>query len=418
MLSEIRFTILGLKVSDIVSMVLFCIISLALMASHLDAKPAQSIMTAMVWLLPVIYCIRFPRNYGSGALLLMYSSIILFISAFLSYSLSDDIWGTEVFRSYWLYLLPIGVIPVIVTVSITRHWLVNILILCSILSFVVVLKDISSGDVRGNRHGLPIPYGTISLTTALLCLIFSFDDSIFKVKRLILFFSFILAAVGVVWSQTRGAWLYFLIWSVIASFLWFKNERSMKKRVVVLIVIVSSSSLFFLLPAGKLVGERVSGAVNEIEIYLEDNSRRTSSGQRLDLWLVSANSFFENPWVGSGFSGFLEKRDEMIQNQRVHMSEALHHSHNDILWAATTRGLLGVLALIFMYMSLGIYYLRILKDTSLRIYGIAGLTVVGGAVVYGITDIYMSLKITIGYFFIINSLLIGVIEKSRGGSGF
>lgn len=406
-----------------VACILFLISILALLASHLDARPAQSIMTLMVWVLPIIYIFRYSYVFSVGQVYLLIFSFLLFFSSVAGLAETDEFWEGNSFRAYWLYLLPFGLVPVIANIPITKDWLLNILILCGLFSFAVVLKDVSSGDVRGVRHGLPIPYGTISLTTSLLCLIFVFDQSVLHIKKAFLLFSSVLAGIGVVWSQTRGAWLYLILWALVVSLLWFRYEQSMKKKSIVAAIAMIIIGLCILLPPGEFIQKRVSHAVHELEMYANSSEVRTSSGQRLDLWLVSVEAFLEKPILGGGSVGFIGKRNELIESGRINIQPTLQHSHNDLLWFAATRGILGVLALLVLYFGLSVYYWRCLSQQTIRIYGVAGLTIVAGAVIYGLTDIYLSLKITIGYFFIINSLVIGLIEnegsrlenKSEGG---
>ena len=54
------------NVVSVVSGILFLISVVALLASHLDARPAQSIMTLMVWVLPVIYFFRYSYEFSVG----------------------------------------------------------------------------------------------------------------------------------------------------------------------------------------------------------------------------------------------------------------------------------------------------------------------------------------------------------------
>ena len=144
---------------------------------------------------------------------------------------------------------------------------------------------------------------------------------------------------------------------------------------------------------------------------MDGKAGKTSTGQRLDLWRVSGEVFIENPVIGGGLQGFIEKRNEMLANKTISVFENLKHSHNDLLWMASTRGIIGVLVLMFVYIGLLRFYWRKFSYDETRMYGAAGLTLVCGAMVYGLTDIFMSLKITIGYFFILNAILIRLSEQ-------
>ena len=384
--------------------------------SHHDARPSQWAMSVMVWLLPLVYLLKFPRQLNKGEWLLLISGAALFLSTLVSFAWSGDLWEPGVLRTYWLYLLPIGLVPLLAALPFNKRGLYVLLMLSMALSFAVVLKDLSTGVTRAAHHGLAIPYGSISLTTALICFIFSQDKSVSSVWRTALFLAGMLGLVGVVWSQTRGAWVYFLIWILVALVLWFRRESSRKRKLAVLgggVVLILMIALF---PAGDLVRNRAVQAVNEVADYMGNKSSRTSSGQRLELWKVASESFSQSPLLGAGISGFVSKRDEMQREKRIDMIKPLKHSHNDVLWMLATRGAVGGVVLLGFYFALYRYYYARLSAAENRLLAYAGLTALGGAVVYGITDIYISLKITLGYFLILNALLIRLLKDSGSGT--
>jgi len=394
-----------------VSGILFIIAAIALAGSHLDAKPSQSIMTAMVWLLPVIYLFRIKYNFSSGEKLQLVLGCLLFFSALLSFFSYPEGVDLKPFRTFWLYLLPLGLVPVLANLKVTKEWLLTILIISGIFSFAVILKDLNSGGVRGWRHGLPIPYGVISLTTGLLSLIFFFDRSLNRYWRIALISTFLLAFSGTIWSQTRGGWLYFALWASFVASVWLWREASITKKLVALVVVILVATVLLQLRPGEIVQDRIKRAALEVEMYIDGKAAMSSTGQRFDLWRVAGQVFIESPITGSGLQGFISKRDEMLANHTIALFENLKHAHNDLRWMASTRGIVGVLVLMFVYIGLLRFYWRKFSYDETRIYGAAGLTVVCGAMVYGLTDIFMSLKITIGYFFILNAILIRLSEQ-------
>lgn len=382
---------------------------MAFAAIHLDAAPAQYQLSYLVWLLPLIILLEPRVQLARPEKLFLLSGVLMFLSTVLSFWMSGDLADPQSIRTHWLYLLPVGLVATFSRTGVSRQWLYSLLIIAAIMSFIVVIKDNLYGGARGSHHGSPIPFGTVSLSTALLCLIFAMDRSVSKWLRLLLLASALIGLVAVIWSATRGAWLFFVIWSVMAMIIWVKFEPSFKRQAAIVVSFFIIMIALLLSPFSGMVKQRVSGTYDQIEKYISGENVKTSSGQRIELWKVAINTFRENPLLGAGRSGFLEEKQGMNDSGEVEVVRSLQHAHNDVLWILATRGLLGLMVFAGLFIFLIGFYKRNLRDPGTRLAAYAGLTVCAGALVYGLTDIFMSLKLTIGYFMIINALLIRFI---------
>ncbi|MDK2779426.1 MAG: O-antigen ligase family protein [Pseudomonadota bacterium] len=382
---------------------------MAFAAIHLDAAPAQYQLSYLVWLLPLIILLEPRVQLARPEKLFLLSGVLMFLSTVLSFWMSGDLADPQSIRTHWLYLLPVGLVATFSRTGVSRQWLYSLLIIAAIMSFIVVIKDNLYGGARGSHHGSPIPFGTVSLSTALLCLIFAMDRSVSKWLRLLLLASALIGLVAVIWSKTRAAWLFFVIWSVIAMIIWVKFEPSFKRQAAIVVSFFIIMIALLLSPFSGMVKQRFSGTYDQIEKYISGENVKTSSGQRIELWKVAINTFRENPLLGAGRSGFLEEKQGMNDNGEVEVIRSLQHAHNDVLWILATRGLLGLMVFAGLFIFLIGFYKRNLKDPGTRLAAYAGLTVCAGALVYGLTDIFMSLKLTIGYFMMINALLIRFI---------
>jgi O-antigen ligase len=391
--------------------VLLFIVSLAFIGTHISARSSQSLLTNLVWLLPVIYLFKFRYRFQPGEILLIVLGALLFISALLSYSLVPEGFDFKAFRHYWLYLLPLGLVPLLHIVHLKKEWLINLLILSGFLTLVVILRDLESDLVRGWSHGRPIPYGILSLSTAMMCVIFYFDRTLSNIQRIALLVASLIALASVIWSQTRGGWLYLVLWISFFAAFWLYKEKSLFKKIGVVSLFLSIFIIAYHAKLTYFIEARVLQATNDIERYIEDNDKRTSVGQRLELWKVSIHALADYPLFGNGGQALVVKRDELTAMGSVDVYRNLKHSHNDILWMAATRGLAGITILLLLYIALVRFYLKKLGSHETKLYAVAGLTSVLGAMVYGLTDIFMSMKITIGYFFILHAFLIRFCEQ-------
>ena len=382
---------------------------MAFAAIHLDAAPAQYQLSYLVWLLPLIILLKPRVQLARPEKLFLLSGVLMFLSTVLSFWMSGDLADPQSVRTHWLYLLPVGLVATFSRTGVSRQWLYSLLIIAAIMSFIVVIKDNLYGGARGSHHGSPIPFGTVSLSTALLCLIFAMDRSVSKWLRLMLLTSSLLGLFAVTWSGTRSAWLFLVMWVCIAFVLGLKSEGSIKHKMMAIASALVLVTAVMLSPVSELMNKRVSGAYTEVGQYFSGERVTTSAGQRLELWKVAFNTFRENPLLGAGRSGFLEEKQGMNDSGEVEVVRYLQHAHNDVLWILATRGLLGLMVFAGLFILLIGFYKRNLRDPGTRLAAYAGLTVCAGALVYGLTDIFMSLKLTIGYFMIINALLIRFI---------
>ncbi len=379
---------------------------MAFAAIHLDAAPAQYQLSYLVWLLPLIILLKPRVQLARPEKLFLLSCVLMFLSTVLSFGMSGDLADPQSIRTYWLYLLPVGLVMTFSQIQISRQWLYSLMIIAAIMSFIVVIKDNLYGGVRGSHHGSPIPFGSVSLLTALLCLIFAMDRSVSKWLRLVLLVSSVIGLVAVIWSGTRGAWLFLVFWACVAFALLLKHGSSVKQKMTVITMVLILVAGVMITPVPDLLKKRVSGAYTEVEQYFSGESVTTSSGQRFELWKVAFNTFTENPLFGAGRFGFLHEKQSMNSEGRVKVIKSLEHAHNDVLWILATRGLLGLTVFAGLFIFLIGFYKNNLRDSRTKLVAYAGLTVCTGTLVYGLTDIFMSLKLTIGYFMIVNALLI------------
>ena len=99
------------------------LIGMAFAAIHLDTSPAQSQLSCLVWLLPLTLLSGVKLELTREEKLFMLFGALMFLSAILSSWNSGDISDPVAIRTYWLYLLPIGLVVTLCKIQISRQWL-------------------------------------------------------------------------------------------------------------------------------------------------------------------------------------------------------------------------------------------------------------------------------------------------------
>lgn len=377
---------------------------------HFNSKPAQTQLTYLPLLLPLFLLLPLRKVIYLNELKFLFFIALIFISSCISYGLQGDIF-TQDFRSHWTYLLAFGVFSVLVQKEITKKYLLGILIIASMMvAYDVYIEVIKSGYRGMTTHGKPIFFGNIALTTGLVSFILSLDKAGSWWVRGLLLLSAIAGVAGSIWSQTRGGWVFLIVFSIVFLFGSIFSSQNKKKSTLFgggLLILLCLTAL----PFTQAIESRLGQAYSNIEAYFSGGNANTSVGLRLELWRVSIEQFSKNPIVGSARSEFLTIKEHMISDNAIaSKATILEHAHSDIFWTLGTKGLLGVISLYALYVFLLRFYYLNLKNKKMRLYALSGLTVVVSYFIYGLSESFFSMKLGIGYFIIINLVLIRLIS--------
>lgn len=397
----------GFKVINGIGLIL---IAICFIFIHFNSKPAQTQLTYLPLLLPLFFLLPLKKIIYLNELKFLCFVGLIFISSCISYGFQGDIF-TQDFRSHWTYLLVFGVFSVFVQKELTKKYLFGIVIIASTMVAYDVYVEYMNHGVRGfNTHGKPIFFGNIALTTGLISFILSLDKKNNWWVRGLLLLSAIAGVAGSIWSQTRGGWIFLILFSVVFLFGYIISANNKKNSLLFgggfLIILFLTA-----LPFSAAIESRLGYAYSNIEAYFSGGNANTSVGLRFELWRVSIEQFSNNPIVGSARSGFLAIKENMLSNKTIATkANILEHAHSDIFWTLGTKGLLGVISLYALYVLLLRFYYLNTKNMASRPYAWSGLTVVLSYFIYGLSESFFSMKLGIGYFIIINLVLIRLIS--------
>lgn len=168
---------------------------------------------------------------------------------------------------------------------------------------------------------------------------------------------------------------------------------------------VPAGHSLYLVPVQAFAGEYAFPFVNN------------SVGQRLEMWRAAWHIFREYPVLGAGTGSFLDQVDRRIREGEVFLSVISYdHPHNDLLNAMYGQGALGLLAYL---LALG-YPLAIFagalrnENRQSRAAGFAGVIVVCGLFVFGLTETMFIHSIVISWYVIFVSLLAAAVFRYNG----
>lgn len=182
----------------------------------------------------------------------------------------------------------------------------------------------------------------------------------------------------IVLTQTRAV---ILTYPLIVIALLFK-EKFFNRRTLIFLFILLCIGAVIKWPNVKAVGERLASSVNEIQSY-QENDDNTSLGARISIWKAGITAFKINSWGESADQRNSIAEKYILEHERSN-PEALRsipfHYHNDMLEAASLRGIPGLVVLLLFYLTVTVFTYK--KTKTLNIF----LLLILPTLLYGSTD--------------------------------
>ncbi|NTW60305.1 MAG: O-antigen ligase family protein [Nitrospirae bacterium] len=149
---------------------------------------------------------------------------------------------------------------------------------------------------------------------------------------------------SLLFSTSRTAWLGVLATSIVMAYLF-----SRKKRVFYIMLAVVVFGCLFAYRFSPIVHERVTTAVSDITQYTAGD-RETSLGWRFLMWKASLDMFLSNPVFGIGTGDYVITMERYIGAGTYPASLLqFNQPHNMYLFSLATNGLLGLAALLYLF---------------------------------------------------------------------
>jgi O-antigen ligase len=140
-------------------------------------------------------------------------------------------------------------------------------------------------------------------------------------------------------------------------------------------------------------------------------------GQRLEMWWASLSLFSEAPIFGIGTGGYQVETQKLVDLGKAAPDTAdFDHPHSDYFDALSSRGLVGLLALLLLLGVPAWLYTRNLDSRDPHCMGAAlgGLLVAVGFAIFGLTETIFIHSVTIGWYVIMTAVFL-VSADAPGG---
>lgn len=327
---------------------------------------------------------------------------------------STFIWGRQV---YMVFIVPLYIL--FRNVNIPQRLVWSSIAASIVLSLFIGYQDIQLPDGRAQGGMHPILFGSILLCMAMYMIVYAM-----KCKsnwlRLTSVALFLTAMVLVIWSQSRGVWAAAPVLLLVIGFFYMRG-MSVKLRLIAVSVLVVSISVISQL---SIVKNKINTTIVNIKGYSEsttinDWSRGTSIGTRLEMWKAAWQIFLDYPLTGVGLGGYDKVAKKNADKYRINRSAYwFYHPHNQYLSSLSTRGLPGLIFLLLL-MTIPAYYswkyISRNKKTGVDHYANTMTVIIISTAfgIFGLSDVPFEGKATILFYVLFISMLLGMQPGAR-----
>ncbi|MEZ2577277.1 O-antigen ligase family protein [Buttiauxella ferragutiae] len=262
-------------------------------------------------------------------------------------------------------------------------------------SFSGIIQSVLSPDriLLGINRATLTAYAYSALSIALTCIIGRVIDG--KLKYPLLLVSIIASVYVIFLTETRSAMVIHSGLSLVVFSYIMWADRKIKIIYVALAVgaLIAVSSI-----NSKIIETRFKDTTSDITAYRQGNDQ-TSLGARFSMWKVGIVSFYDHPFGATQNTRNHYIRDYLVKNHQENSAVFQYldvHLHNEIIQYSSLFGIIGVLVLLYFYISM------------IFTNGISGILcnpismVVISTLLYGMTDVLLT---SIEFIVIISTLI-------------
>ena len=175
-----------------------------------------------------------------------------------------------------------------------------------------------------------------------------FDHSISKLKKFTYGFFIITMSINMFITGGRAGQVMYFAMLVVLIFQYFP-KNAFKASLISLLVLVITSSTFYL--NSKIFSDRVDLAVTELSDY--KNHTHSSTGLRISSAINSWSIIKENPIIGVGTGDYKNEfiKASIKNNLKLENTLVIHNPHNMYVLILVQFGLLGLVAMLYIFYS-------------------------------------------------------------------
>lgn len=196
-----------------------------------------------------------------------------------------------------------------------------------------------------------IQFGNIAMLTGLFCLA-GLGWASGQPRRRLWMALLIAGAVGGVlgslFSGSRGGWVGLPLVLLVLYRAYSEYLSTRMKVLLPTLAVVAVVGVYAVPQFG--VQERVHAALNDVRLYRQGDAD-TSLGARFEMWRGASQLVMAKPMLGWGETNYEAGMQQLVDEGRANeIVMAFGHPHNEMLNAMAKRGVIGLAALLALYL--------------------------------------------------------------------
>ena len=376
-----------IKAEPLVFLIGASVLMLAVMGT--SVRHVSSTMFIILLLLSFSVIKDWPKLYSSLTKLektFLFAFFLYTISGFLSFYNVDDV--DKYYRILERYLKFSLIIPVYLLIVKKKVSVLNYLYFGAVMSgpFLIIVAlqhyiEYPGVPVQGYYHH--IIFGQLAMLNVGIMLSLLLTKSLSRQFQVLILISMLFGIATAVMSQSRGVWLVFPIYILVAIYYALKEKRISANNIVIFLLVIILLSI--VTPIGDLIKHRTDTAITEVSQFYNEGQYVSSVGTRLAMWDITIDVWKKYPMLGTGPGDF---DDEILELQRKgeYAGMDVHNSvHNIYFQALVGSGVVGLIALLFvvLIMPLKIFFT---KNSYSKEGRLAGFMTVVSFAVFGLSE--------------------------------
>jgi len=240
----------------------------------------------------------------------------------------------------------------------------------------------------------PIYFGNISALIMLFCIsIALLANNLSNKSRTIFVILSVLAGFASLTSQSRSSGL--IIFCVLPLLITKGGNNFQSKLIKVLFGLLIISIYL----AATSISVKKYLRLDEMTVTATTKSQTYDqfTGNRYELWQCAWEMFISNPLVGTGPEGFKTQWRMKIDNGEVKNADHFNQPHNDMLHAASSGGLIKLVAYLLLITGPFLFFYKCFRRVSIhensRMWPIMGMQLVGAFFLFGLTTSTFDIQI-------------------------
>ncbi|WP_150538736.1 O-antigen ligase family protein [Actinobacillus vicugnae] len=312
-------------------------------------------------------------------------------------------------------LLALPILAIFYKNPIKHSWIIYSLLIAGIgIGITSILQVFIFDFERPFPKIMHIQAGDIAMSLAMfsLCTLFYFYT---QKQRIAMYFSLVAGLFAMIASfltTARGAWIG--VPFVLLVIFWL-NRKSLSKWLIASVLLITVGGGIF---TSKIIHQRYLDAQRDIAAYTDGANKSTSVGARFDMWKSALLGIQEKPIFGWGIQGVKAMRQQHFAEGEIsEYAASFEHAHNQYLHDASTRGLLGLMALLAtLFVPLYLFWknLKSAEPNSLAyLWGVLGITHMLLMMSYFLTQAFLSHNSGAIFYFVTTVIFLGLQTNAQ-----